>query len=126
MSPQQQDTSTSHIAARLWVLCFALLLASLPVISYAQSGNTESSTGLVKRLDARTALHDNSLRLSLKSEQSGQTSADSDSADDQAINPAWYVPVKGRNTVSSVTEIFSAQLDDCAYLRPYLRAPPLS
>ncbi|MTI64811.1 hypothetical protein [Methylophaga sp.] len=126
MSPQQQDTSTSQIAARLWVMCFALLLASLPVISYAKTGSTFSSTGLVKQLEARIALHDNSLRLCLKSEQSEQTSADAGSPDWHPVNDGWHDRFQDHNTVSSLTEIVSAEFSASAYLRPYLRAPPLS
>lgn len=126
MSPLRQDTSTTHIAARLWVLCFALLLALVPVNSYAKTGNAHSISGLVQQLNAWTTLHDNSLRLGLKSEPSEQAPADAGSPDWDAVNSGWHDHFQPQHVVSSVTEILSPDLSACAYLRPYLRAPPLS
>jgi len=126
MSPQQQHFITHHIAARLWVLWFAFLLALLPVSSYSNSADSHSDTGLVSHLDAQTVWHDTGLRLGLKTEQSGQTAPDSDPPDWQALLADGLFTGHAGSLVSKPTGIFSVTASDNRFLRPYLRAPPLS
>lgn len=125
-SPQQRSLLTHHIAARLWVLSFAFLLALLPVAVSFDSANNLSDTGLVTHLDAQTALHDNGLRLSLKKDQAGQASADNDPPEWQTLIPVWLLSVHITTSQWSLNRLFSAKASLSRFVRPYLRAPPLS
>ncbi|MCX4191273.1 hypothetical protein [Methylophaga sp. OBS1] len=122
---QQQRLLTHHIAARLWILSFAFLMALLPVAAYFNSANNHSDTGLVSHLDTQIALHDNGLRLGLKTEQSGQSSVDIDPPDWQALVSVWLSLFYFHSSLSSLTRHLSAKASASRFLRPHLRAPPL-
>lgn len=126
MSPKLQNLSPTFIASRLWVISFAFLLALLPVSSYFNSSQSHPDSGLVAQLETQTLLHDNGLRLGLKTEQSGQLSPDIDPPDWQALVPTWLSSHCLHASQCSLAQLSAVEVTASRFLRPYLRAPPQS
>jgi hypothetical protein len=111
------------IATRLWLLCLAVLLATLPVAGYGNALPVQNGSELDAQFETRLVVHDYQSRLAIVSEKRSQAESDGEAADAlpttaSALSVARFIDA----TVSAVTQPEKAPR--YRYFQPLLRAPP--
>jgi hypothetical protein len=111
------------IATRLWLLCLAVLLATLPVAGYGNALPVQNGSELDAQFETRLVVHDYQSRLAIVSEKRSQAESDGEPADvlpttASALSAARFIDA----TISDVTQ--PAKASRYRYFQPLLRAPP--
>lgn len=111
------------IATRLWLLCLAVLLATLPVAGYGNALPVQTGSELDAQFETRLVVHDYQSRLAIVSEKRSQAESDGEPADALLTTASALSAKRFINaTISAVTQPEKASR--YRYFQPLLRAPP--
>jgi hypothetical protein len=112
------------IATRLWVLCLAVLLATLPVAGYGNALPVLADSELDVQFEARLVVHDYQSRLAIVSEKRGQAESDGEPLDALSATAASGLSA-ARFIDSAITAATQPEkASRYRYFQPLLRAPP--
>lgn len=124
MSFHPHSVISVSVATRLWLLCLALLLATLPVASYAKALSFQGDNALDIQLESRTVVHEYQGRLSLSSETLTQTDVDHEPPDWLAQVPTSALLAEPFFKTASVVLPQTVEALRYRFFQPLLRAPP--
>lgn len=123
MSVFPSNLASVTTAMRLWILCLAVLLATLPVAGYGNALPAQSASELDAQFETGLVVHDYQSRLAIVSDKRSQAESDADPVDALVVTTT-NLPASGflNDAVAAATQ--STTLSRYRYFQPLLRAPP--